>query len=344
MIFYGNIKQQLTTVLANTSYSKLFVLTDNNTTQHCLPIIKPIIGNFHHIEMPAGEQHKTITTCEIVWNNLLHNGADRNSFLLCLGGGVVTDLGGFVAGAYKRGIRFCNIPTSLLAMVDASVGSKTGVDFGNVKNSIGLFNEAEAVLIDDVFLQTLPQQHVLSGKAEMLKHGLIANQHHFANTLANMNQIPTLESIKNSIAIKAEVVAQDPTEQGLRKVLNFGHSLGHAIESYSLTTEQNSLLHGEAIAIGMIAEAKLSEKYTQLSAQESKRIEHELVQHYLIPNYSISAIEQMMNYLENDKKNEANELRMSLLSSIGKAEYNIAVSKDDAFEALRSTLQISTTS
>lgn len=338
MIYFSNILQQLRQTLNEVDYSSLFVLTDTNTSMQCLPVIKNTLGEFTHIEMQAGETNKNLQTCEHIWEFLLAKNADRNSLLICLGGGVVTDLGSFVAGCYKRGIRYVNIPTSLLAMVDASVGSKAGIDFGGVKNSIGLFHQAEAIFIDPIFLESLPHRHLNNGKAEIIKHGLIASSSHFANFTATVKSIPSFHLIKESISIKSAVVTKDPKEKGLRKILNFGHTLGHAVEAYSLQNESNFLLHGEAIAIGMIAEAWLSVKYCKLSEKEYNTIVKSIKEIFSLPNYSNSQVKEMMLFLLNDKKNKGNNLCMSLLDEIGLANFNIEVSEQDALAALQHTI------
>ena len=339
MIFYAEVQNQLTQFFTDLEYSKLFVLTDSNTTAHCLSVIKSALPEYTHLEMEAGEHHKNLSTCSKLWEQMLQKNADRNSFLLNVGGGVVTDLGGFVAGCYKRGIRYANIPTSLLAMVDASVGSKTGIDFNAVKNSIGLFLSAEAVFIDPVFLSTLPKRQLNNGKAEMLKHGLIANKDHF-KTISNADtEHISLQHIETSVSIKANVVAQDPTETGLRKILNFGHTLGHAIEAYSLQQQTNYLLHGEAIVIGMLAEAYLSMNYSNLKQKDFDTITDSLLQTFTIPKFSEKDVNQMICYLKNDKKNAGSKLQMSLISAIGEAQYNVHVTEQDAFDALLYTFK-----
>lgn len=220
-------------------YSSLFLLVDNHTQEFCLPrfVSQTGLTQLEVLVMEAGEEHKTLQTCENLWNQLSERGADRNSALINLGGGVVTDLGGFVACTFKRGIDFYNLPTTLLAMVDASVGGKTGIDLGALKNQIGIIEEPKQVLIDAQWLQTLPQKELRSGFAEMLKHGLISNKDYWEQlkSLPKLEADTLAEFIKPSVAIKKQVVLEDPREKHLRKILNFGHTLGHAIESYYLT-------------------------------------------------------------------------------------------------------------
>ncbi|NNJ88668.1 MAG: 3-dehydroquinate synthase, partial [Eudoraea sp.] len=247
--------EALNKILKEKNYSKIFILVDENTHRDCLPLFLPFIettAELEIIEMEAGETNKTIDTCIQIWHTLSDLDGDRKSLLINLGGGVVTDLGGFVASTFKRGMDFINVPTSLLAMVDASIGGKTGVDLGMLKNQIGVINQPEMVIVIVNFLKTLDRRQMSSGLAEMLKHGLITNVSYWSElkvVTANQALDPL---IYKSIQIKNEIVAKDPSEQNLRKVLNFGHTLGHAIESYFLQKDENTaLLHGEAIAIGM---------------------------------------------------------------------------------------------
>ena len=257
--------------LKDKKYSIVFILVDENTHELCLPnFMAEINGDyqFEIIEIESGEINKNIETCVGVWEALSELGADRKSVMINLGGGVLTDMGGFIASTFKRGIDFINVPTTLLSMVDASVGGKTGIDLGALKNQIGIINQPVMVLVIPDFLDTLENRQVISGFAEMLKHGLIQSNSYWealkeANSLEDMKK-----HILTSIQIKNEVVLQDPTEQNIRKILNYGHTLGHAIESYFLESESKEmLLHGEAIAVGMILEGYLSHKLLGLSEQ-----------------------------------------------------------------------------
>ena len=276
---------ELSSILENLNPTKVFILTDTNTKTHCLELFlknvtlkkAPVV-----LSIPFGEAHKTITTCIGLWNELSEKGADRNSLLINLGGGVVTDLGGFVASTFKRGIKYINVPTSLLAMVDASVGGKTGVDLGTIKNQIGVINFSEMVLVDSYFLNTLPENEINSGMAEMLKHGLIQDEKYWeAMTKVQASDYNNFDNlIYDSILIKNKVTTQDPNEDGLRKTLNYGHTLGHAIESYCLDNEaMQTLLHGEAIAAGMIMEGYLSVKTCGLSERELNEIKNTFCAH-----------------------------------------------------------------
>ena len=317
--------------LVQGNFSKVFVLVDNNTKAHCLPVFKeicpfPLDGV---ISIKAGEPYKTIETCLQVWRELSQLGADRKSLLINLGGGVVTDLGGFVAATFKRGIQFINIPTTLLAMVDASVGGKTGVDLGSLKNQVGVIQQPDSVLIFPRFLETLEQRQLKSGFSEMLKHGLILDENYWAQLCNAGPEIHDHQKIKTSIAIKGAVVAQDPTEQNVRKKLNYGHTLGHAIESYFLTsTDHETLLHGEAIAIGMVLEAYLSHRLTGLSKIEMDEIKRNFGELFSKIKFSKSDIETILELLKHDKKNEHGKINFVLLNRIGNAVIDIQVSPE----------------
>lgn len=317
--------------VAQGNYSKIFVLADDNTKNHCLPRFEKFdIGKIDGvISIKPGEEYKTIGTCSQVWTELSEQGADRKSLLINIGGGVVTDLGGFVASTFKRGIEFINIPTTLLAMVDASVGGKTGVDLGVLKNQVGVIQQPKMVLIFPEFLQTLDQRQLTSGFAEMLKHGLILDDVYW-NQLVQSGITPTdSKLIKKSIELKGEVVVEDPTELGIRKKLNFGHTLGHAIESYFLESPQKvTLLHGEAIAIGMILESYLSHKLTGLSRVELDEIKKVLLQYFPQVQFSMEEIDTVLELLKHDKKNTHGNINFVLLSCIGNALTDIKVNTD----------------
>ena len=314
-------------------YSSLFVLVDENTEQHCLTrfLAHTELNPTSVLVMQAGEENKHLSTCEKLWNELSSLGADRNSALINLGGGVVTDLGGFVACTFKRGIDFYNIPTTLLSMVDASVGGKTGIDLGALKNQIGIIQEPQQVVIDSQWLSTLPLEEVRSGFAEMLKHGLIADANYWGKLKGLVNLTPEVLSpyIKPSVAVKSEVVKEDPYEKGLRKILNFGHTLGHAIESYFLVTpSKQRLLHGEAIAIGMVLEAYLSIECCGLSPEEAKEIK--LVFQKFYPQVEIKEedVDAILALLRHDKKNKAGRINFVLLTKIGIPAIDVQVPQE----------------
>ena len=318
--------------LANSNYSKIFVLVDENTHNCCLPVFMSHIEgeyDFEIIEIEAGEIHKNIDTCTQVWEVLSELDADRKSAMINLGGGVVTDLGGFVASCFKRGIDFINIPTTLLSMVDASVGGKTGVDLGPLKNQVGVINQPQMVLVATEFLKTLDQRQLQSGFAEMLKHGLISDASYW-DTLKDITGFENMDKlIYTSVSIKNEVVQIDPTEQHLRKTLNYGHTLGHAIESYFLESEEHDLLlHGEAIAIGMILEGFLSYKLTGLTKNELEDIKKTFLTRYPKTSFTKKDIDIILTLLKFDKKNSHGNINFVLLKSIGKTAIDIKVTPE----------------
>ena len=320
------------------NYSKIFILVDENTHQYCLPnFMAEISGDyiFEIIEIESGEINKNIETCTQVWEVLSELDADRKSLMINLGGGVITDLGGFVASAFKRGIDFINVPTTLLSMVDASVGGKTGVDLGSLKNQIGVINQPQMVLVISSFLRTLEERQLDSGFAEMLKHGLIKDQKYW-NELKLVSDFNTLdEFIYDSVIIKNNVVIKDPTEQSIRKILNFGHTLGHAIESYFLESDQHkTLLHGEAIAVGMILEAYLATKLTGLTTNELTDIKKTFLGRYKKVSFSPDDIKNILSLLKFDKKNSHGNINYVLLKRIGECEIDVQVPEEmyqDAF-------------
>lgn len=323
--------KKLNDFIAQRLPSKIFILVDENTHEHCLPVFMSQLAteiDIEIIEIEAGEIHKTIETCTGVWEALSELSGDRKSLLINLGGGVITDLGGFVACTFKRGIDFIQVPTTLLAMVDAAIGGKNGVDLGSLKNQVGLIQQPDMILIDTNFLQTLPYEQTRSGFAEMLKHGLIQDRTYWQE-LTQLKEITskTLSYyIKPSVNIKQSVVFEDPNEQGLRKILNFGHTLGHAIESYFLTHEtKKTLLHGEAIAIGMILEAWLSHKSCGLKESQFNEIAQYFNTLYEAVMFTNEDILGIIHLLKHDKKNTHGKVLFVLLSDIGQPKIDIEV-------------------
>lgn len=321
----------LNNFVKNNQYSYVIILVDSNTEKLCLHQFLSQFSTENPLEIisiNAGELHKHIETCSGVWEALSELGADRKSLLINLGGGVVTDLGGFVASTFKRGIDFINIPTTLLSMVDASVGGKTGVDLGALKNQVGVIVNPKMVLIDSQYLNTLPSEEYRSGYAEMLKHGLIHDKT-FWDKLSNYKKISSdeiKELIYHSVGIKNQVVLKDPNEYGIRKTLNFGHTLGHAIESFCLThSEKNTLLHGEAIAIGMILEAYLSTQLTGLSSDQCNNIKEVFNSIYPKVDFNKKNIDAILDLLQYDKKNSHGKIKFVLLEAIGKTVIDVEV-------------------
>jgi len=337
---------ELQSFLKDYDYTQLLILVDRNTNDQCLPVLQaaiPDIIDYDIIEVDPGEENKNIDFCIGVWKTMLDFGADRKALMLNLGGGVVTDLGGFAASTYKRGIDFINVPTTLLAQVDASVGGKTGIDLDNVKNIIGTFSQPKAVFISKLFLETLDERQIKSGFAEVIKHGLIRDKVLYENCKkVSLPEIPE-DIVLESVIIKNEVVLEDPTENGLRKTLNFGHTIGHAIEGYSLLHDKSPLLHGEAIGIGMICEAFLSHKINNFSDIDLEDVTNYIRSIY--PDYILKqeSYSELLALMKNDKKNENNKLGFALLSSIGKCDYNNFVDEDLIIESLEYYNSILTT-
>ena len=319
--------------------SKIFLLADKHTNECCTPIVLSVLATdipLEIIEIEAGETHKHIDTCTQVWYALSELGADRKSLLINIGGGVVTDLGGFVASTYMRGIPFINIPTSLLAMVDASVGGKTGVDLGALKNLVGVINNPQGVVIYPDFLATLPTEELRSGMAEMFKHGLISDEaywHKMCN-LSELTEAHLGSLIYESVVIKNEVVTQDPTEKGLRKTLNYGHTLGHAIESYCLQNpNRERLLHGEAIAIGMVLATYLSVKELGFSMDKCNQVKAVLGEYFKKQDFSYEEITDICQLMRFDKKNVGGNVHFVLLEAIGKPKIDCIVPYEEIYKA-----------
>ena len=332
--------------LKENKYSNLFVIVDSNTNEFCLPTFLQFLETdltIEIVEFESGEHNKNIETCVQIWNVLTELGADRKTLIINLGGGVVTDLGGFVASTFKRGIDFIHIPTTLLAMVDASVGGKNGVDLGNLKNQIGVINVPKMVLIDTQYLDTVPQNEMRSGLAEMLKHGLIYDKKYWKQ-FSDLKAIDFADFdslIYRSVEIKNEIVTQDPTEKNIRKSLNFGHTLGHAIESYFLENQnKTTLLHGEAIAVGMILESYISWSKKLITQDEYKEIKSSLKSIYNDVLFHENDIDPILDLLIHDKKNEYGNIQFALIEGIGKIKINQTVQNElilEAFEDYKSS-------
>lgn len=323
-IYFGDIKSTFKAWLDQQNYSSYFMLVDSSSSVYCLPETQNIHPDikWNIIEIPRGEQYKTITTCSIIWEELFKNGADRHSLLVNLGGGVIGDMGGFAAGTYMRGIDFVQIPTTLLSMVDASVGGKVAVDFRLAKNIIGLFKDPVAVFIDRLWLNTLPNKQKKSGWAEMLKHTLIADEPGFQKIQkTSIYDIDWDEWIQHSVQIKNKIVQSDPLEKGFRKGLNFGHTVGHAVETYFLEKETPKT-HGECVAIGMICSAYISAKISTLSEDQLADIVTVIKKWYdkiIIPE---EGMDEIMALISHDKKNRSGQPNFTLITSIGEYIYD----------------------
>ncbi|WPP49395.1 3-dehydroquinate synthase [Catalinimonas niigatensis] len=310
------------------------VLVDENTKKHCYPLVKESLPPHSLCEIRSGELNKNLATCSQIWEWMTTEHFDRKALLINLGGGVIGDMGGFCAATYKRGIPFINLPTTLLAQVDASVGGKLGIDFKGYKNHIGLFQEPEQVIVYPHFVQSLPPEEVRSGFAEVIKHSLIRDAAYWPRVKAQGLEVADWTAhIAHSIDIKATVVDADFREGGLRKILNYGHTIGHAIESYFLETDRR-LLHGEAIAIGMVAENLLSVKYCAMPQAEADEVSRFLLDIYGYREIATEDEEAIIQLTLQDKKNEGSTVKAALLEGIGKATYDISISAADVSEGL----------
>lgn len=346
-IFFDNkIYQTLNQFIDENKPSKIAFITDKNTSLYCKDVFLKNIERldlYTEICINPGEEHKILNTCTAVWEKLSENNFDRKSLIINLGGGVVTDLGGFVASTFLRGIDFINVPTSLLAMVDASVGGKTGVDLGILKNQIGLLSNPKMVLIDTAYLKSLPTNQFNSGVAEVLKHGLIHSTAHWKTLKTQKIEANTLhlsDIIYKSVKIKNNIVKKDFYETGVRKSLNFGHTLGHAIESYSLSGKSlKPLLHGEAIAIGMVLEAYLSHIYCGLTLKVVNEIKAVFSSYFKTIHFNQKSIEEIISLLIFDKKNNNKQINFVLLEKIGKPVFNIQISNTHIFESFKYYLE-----
>lgn len=316
-------------------HTQVAVLVDEHTKEYCYPLVKALLPAHTLIEIESGEERKHLGTCQHIWQSLTDQAFDRKGLLINLGGGVIGDMGGFCAATYKRGIDFVQVPTTLLSQVDASLGGKLGVDFQGFKNHIGIFQIPSLVLICPVFLATLPERELRSGFAEVIKHGLIQDKTAWEQLSSKgLQEQDWAAAIPHSINIKASVVEEDPQEHGLRKILNFGHTIGHAVETFYLPTP-SKLLHGEAIAVGMIAEAYLSFKRNWLTAEELRQIGTYILQVFGKSPIPQKDWESIAALAIQDKKNEGKEVRAALLEGLGKAGYNHPLSQQDILEALR---------
>ena len=328
----------LSNLISENNYSTLFILVDENTFKYCYPKFIPNLRTdkrIEVIEIESGEINKNLETCIGVWNAITELGGDRKSLIITLGGGVITDLGGFVASCFKRGIDFVNIPTTLLSMVDASVGGKTGVDLGVLKNQIGLFANPEMVLVDTAYLTTVSEREIKSGTAEIIKYGITYDISLF-NEIKNNKDLKIEDLIFRSIEIKNEVVLKDPKEQNIRKILNFGHTLGHAIESFYLESEdKKSLTHGEAIAIGMVCESYMSSKILNFPIKNVVEIKKVILSIYNKTNLLLEDFSGILELLKHDKKNVKGRVNFVLLNDYEDYKLDCEVSNDLIIESMK---------
>ena len=370
VILAEHLEQSLTEAMAECKHDKTFILADETTRRLCLPVVEGFdsLKGAQLITIGATDTHKTLESLAHVWEELGKGGATRHTLLINIGGGMVTDLGGFAASTFKRGIHYINIPTTLLSMVDASVGGKTGINFNGLKNEIGVFNNADAVILDTQFLQTLDHENFLSGYAEMLKHGLISNEPMWAELLSenlelrterydytqggtqgktqdetpglhgnHTSQFSVLSSqfrqmLADSVAVKQRIVTEDPTEQGIRKALNLGHTAGHAFESFAL--QHQPVLHGYAVAWGLIVELYLSAIKTGFPTDKMHQTVRFIREHYGRMQITCDDYPTLLELMTHDKKNVAGTINFTLLGDIGDIRINQTATKDEIYEAL----------
>ena len=340
-IFFCNQNSSLINkFISKNKYNKVFILVDSNTYKYCLSLfLEKYLNEIKAklITIKNGEENKNTKSLNTIWNKISKLGGDRNSLLINLGGGLVSDLGGFVASTYNRGIHFINIPTTLLSIVDASIGGKVGINLKKLKNQVGVFNYPKLILIDTSFLQTLPNRELKSGYAEMIKHGLIFEKKYYKklSKLKNIDSKLSTELIYNSITIKNKIVNKDPKEKNLRKILNFGHTLGHAIESHFLDRKKSkTILHGEAIAIGMILESYISYKILKMPYEQCLDIKQTMKSKFKKIKINNEDAKSILELIKFDKKNKNGKVLFVLLYEIGKSKIDIEVSKETIIESL----------
>lgn len=337
VILCKELESSLTQAIEKCSPDRLFVLTDEHTHRLCLPQIKdiPVMRQAQEIVIGAEDVNKTLETLAQVWQALSQQGATRHSLLINLGGGMVTDLGGFAAATFKRGIAYINIPTTLLAMVDASVGGKTGINFNGLKNEIGAFAPANCVLLETEFLRSLDAHNFFSGYAEMLKHGLISTPQHLDELLAFDTEQPDYVLLKNmvgcSVQVKEDIVEQDPKEHGIRKALNLGHTIGHAFESLALA-ESRPVLHGYAVAWGLVCELYLSHLQAGFPQDRMRQVIQFIKENYGPFPFTCKHYDHLYELMLHDKKNTAGVINFTLLKDVGEISLNQTADKDTIFE------------
>lgn len=339
VIVSGNLERDLVNAIAECEHDKIFILTDQTTHDMCLPKLQNFLclRGAQSIVIKAGDTNKTLDSLAEVWTALSQGGATRHSLMINLGGGMVTDLGGFAASTFKRGIDFINIPTTLLAMVDASVGGKTGINFGGLKNEIGVFSDSKFVIINTQFLDTLDHDNICSGYAEMLKHGLISDDKHWAElvgfNLAQPDLAQLQRMVAESIKVKERIVTEDPHEHGIRKALNLGHTVGHALESFAMK-HGRPVLHGYAVAYGMVCELYLSARKTDFPTDKMHQTVRFILDHYGRLPYTCDDYPELLELMRHDKKNTSGIINFTLLGGIGDIRINQTATKEEIEEAL----------
>ncbi len=340
IIFSQNLSREVERAVGNVAHDRLFVLTDETTATLCWPLVEklPCMAEAGLITIGATDENKTLGSLASVWEALQRGGASRHSLMLNLGGGMVTDLGGFAASTFKRGMAYVNIPTTLLSQVDASVGGKTGINFGGLKNEIGVFSLPRTVIIDTCFLRTLDHENILSGYAEMLKHALLSDEAMWARHVRfDLDASPDLgllqQMVAESVAVKKRIVSQDPTEKGLRKALNLGHTVGHAFESLALGRHE-PVLHGYAVAWGLVCELYLSALLTGFPKDRLQQTAQFVRSHYGTFRYDCTDYATLLETMTHDKKNEAGRINFTLLAAIGDIRIDQTASREQIMDAL----------
>lgn len=312
------------------------IIVDENTQKHCLDYVITqfeVLSNAEIIVIPPGETSKEMGVCMQVWESLSEYKINRNDVIINIGGGMITDLGGFIAALYKRGIDFINVPTSLLAMVDASVGGKTGIDLNGYKNQIGCFANPQLIVCDPIFLRTLPDEEFYAGKAEILKHGLIDSKVSWDQFKEILPENLSEELLFKAVAVKNKIVLEDPKEKGNRKKLNLGHTIGHALEGYFLNTSPKP--HGYFVAWGLLTEADLAHKENVLNNKHFYEIEQVIKKNYSPLKLEEEAYEKIYQLMINDKKNEGSTINFNLIKGIGDIEINHTFDKNQIFSSLK---------
>lgn len=339
VVISGNLERDLVNAISECEHDRIFVLTDETTQQLCWPKIKNFkaLKNSTPIIIKATDTHKDLDTLSQVWQALSNGGATRHSLMINLGGGMVTDLGGFAASTFKRGIDFINIPTTLLAMVDASVGGKTGINFGGLKNEIGVFSDSRFVIINTQFLDTLDHDNICSGYAEMLKHGLISDERTWAELVTFDLDTPDLSQLQRmvaeSIKVKERIVEADPHEHGIRKALNLGHTMGHAFESFAMR-RGTPILHGYAVAYGLISELYMSARKTAFPTDRMHQTVRFIRENYGTFNITCDDYPTLIELMHHDKKNTSGIINFTLLGNVGDIRINQTANEEEIKEAL----------
>lgn len=339
VVISGNLERDLVSAISECEHDRIFVLTDETTQQLCWPKIKNFkaLKDCTPIIIKATDTHKNLDTLAEVWQALSNGGATRHSLMINLGGGMVTDLGGFAASTFKRGIDFINIPTTLLAMVDASVGGKTGINFGGLKNEIGVFSDSRFVIINTQFLDTLDHDNICSGYAEMLKHGLISDERTWAELVTFNLDNPDLSQLQrmvaDSIKVKERIVETDPHEQGIRKALNLGHTMGHAFESFAMR-RGTPILHGYAVAYGLISELYMSARKTAFPTDRMHQTVRFIRENYGTLNITCDDYPTLIELMHHDKKNTSGIINFTLLGNVGDIRINQTATEEEIKEAL----------